>query len=1447
MNQNFNKYIFFIVGFYVLWLLVLPVVLSKSLPVVCENLTHNTQFNINVKNPKIKLSILPIVTVKADKFNIADDSSENVIDINNPVFSIRLLPLFSGKMHINKISASNLQVTSKIKSKHELDKDFFYNLSKSRVSCDNLKLEKFNMVFRQSNQDSTVLYSGKNIIYKKNRRYLTFNANTEIRVQDKISEIKINLFLPRNNDVRKNKIDIKISNLNINPIGDFFRNYLPKDFVNSYGIIDIDVNKNNMNGVLNNCAIIMQDDAKSILFPEIIQLTSKFDLTRKTIDIKSAEIKSKNTDTHLSGKISNYLDKPLPEFDINVRLNKSKIEDFINMMPPIKTEDIDAYKLKKYKFYGDILGNFTIKGDNLEPSINGEIFINNGILTKPIPNTKGATVKLDFLGKYLNFDVFVPASISEKVWVKGGVELYNVKYSDMRVWSTNKVDLALAEEKVNPIHEILNFVIGPVPIMDVHGDGNIDITIKGNRKDPHIWGALNLNNVTAKFNDIPDMVLKNADAVLTFDDEKAVFKLKRGDVDGKKFDVNGTCTLDGKFDFDVNSNNQDLAYFYKALESSGPLVEDAKKMIPKLDLAEGLINLKLKVYGNLKYIEDLKYNENLFVKGQIDFLKNILSFNGVKITEAKGKASFDSTNASIDISSKIGHSPLILKAVAKENLADVSLSIPKLNLKDIAKENLQKNIENIFVSVNARYKGKIDKVEYDKVDFSAKILSAAKNNKLQIHNGEVSLKRGKLTINNFAGNFVDTKSRFIINLSTDDLTANPVFNGKIQLADFDLCLINTFYDLSFIPENKRKLLKQIQFDKGKINLNATIKNNNINASTNLGGIAFTYTPMQIPIRIVNGSIYIHKNCLGLDKINLMADDMPILFDGRINNIFTKPDFDLYINSKPKQDFIDKYINNNHVYPLKIKGDIVYWTKLKGTNDDIEIISQANLAKDSNIYYLGAIIGDIENAIVLNLNMNIIKKNTVKIKEFSYDKLIESLNSRKTRLNMLKASGGINILKDDLAFQDLRIKTGNPTDARIFNIIFRKPNIKQGQFTSDLVYNGKLSNPKITGTFHIFETNIPFLDTSLKSISLVFRDKTINISSVGEVFGNEIKFKGIFKNKLIKPYYIEDAEIQTKLVDLNYITNKLKLSLTEESNNFSPLEKLDLSNLVIKNIKLTANGIKLRNINAENVFAQASLNEKQVLNIQGFKFNIANGSINGNYVYNFGNNNTSLILKAKDIDANMLSFAVFDLRNQIYGDLTGDMNLSCNGSDFNKCMETLNGTSSFNVTNGRMPKLGSLEYLLKAGNLIKGGLTNLSINSVIDIITPMKTGEFSDIYGIIDIKDGIARDVEISTRGKDLSLFISGTYNFSTANAEMEVLGMLSKKISTLFGPLGNVSVNTLFNIIPGVDLTKDSRILENINKIPGIELSSKAYRKFVAEIQGNINGNDYVKSFEWIN
>ena len=1446
MRKIFYKYIIIILSFYAFWLFGIPFIFSKTLPWVCKNVSENSRYQVEVINPKLKLGFLPLAQIKAEQVKIQEKETNDYTHIHNPSVKIRLLPLLSGRLHINVMQADEIIVNALLKKDIELDKNFFNNIKSLKVKCDEVKLSRSMVTLWHKDVKSPVIYTGKDIYYKKNGRFIDINFSSKIDINNSVSKAEASLYLPRNNDVKNSQINISITNFNLEPLGDYLKQYLPSDLVNLQGIINVNVDKSKLQATLDNCAILMRDSAKSIIFPDKLKINSTFHSTSKLINFENVNINSDNINIALNGIVSNYLESPLTTLNLNIQLNESNVHDIINLLPPIIVEEFNVYKLKKYKVYGKTIGNFSIKGDVKEPEITGDVFIDDIILTKPIKNARGATVKLSFTGKYLNFDVNVPAGGQEKVWVKGGVELYNVKYADMRVWSTKNVDLSLAEEKILPIHEILNFIIGPVPIMNIKGNGNIDIIVKGNRKNPHVWGVLNFYNVTTYFNEMKDLVLEKGEAVLSFNDQNASFITKKGELNGKPIEIRGVCTLDGKFDFDVKSSNQELSGLYKALQTS-TMIKEVHEMLPKLDFCNGLTNLNFKVYGAVKYIENLKFNKNFSAKGALTLLGNSFVMQGVTLKNTKGELFIDGLNAKANVTSEIGTSKLLAVASVNNKMADVDVSIPKFNLNDIVPENFQNELGNILLDAKIKYKGKINEIEYHKVNLIANILGTTKENKLKLANGRISLNNDKLTLSNIKGSIDD--SSFNINLTADNISSSkPRINGNIQAKSFDLALINMFAGYPFISDNIRKQLNTIKFNKGeKINFNSRINNSKINAYTDLGGISFLYTPLNIPVKIINGSLIARSNNLRLNKINLIADQMPVLVDGEIYDILSKQGFDLYFNSKPQQEFIDKYVNKNQIYPIKIKGDIVYSLRTKGTLDNFDLNAEANMAKDSSIYYLGAMVGDVENAITLNLDTKILNRRNLKIKEFSYDKIISSYGGHDTKLNMLKAKGGIEVFKDDLAFNNLYVKTENPTDARIFNIIFRKPNIKQGQFTSDLKFNGRLSNPKLVGNFHIFETNIPFLDTTMKNITLLFKEKTIELSSFGEILGNDISIKGVMKNRLIPPYHIENATLQTKLLDLNYIINKLKLSQVDNYHTFESFEGFDLSSVVIDNIKLEADSVHLRNIIADRFFANASLNKNGIADVRHFRFNIANGQLDGQFKYNLTDNRTGIKLEAKNIDANDLSIAVFDLNNQLYGDMTGDISLACDGTNFDNCMKTLNGTAVFDVADGRMPKLGSLEYLLKAGNLIKGGLTGISINSILDIITPLKTGEFSNIHGDIVIKDGIARNMEILSKGKDLNLFITGDYNFSTADAEMEVFGLLSRKISTMFGPIGNLSLNTLFNAIPGVDLSKDTILLESINKIPGIELSSKDYRKFIAEIKGNINGEDYVTSFKWVN
>ena len=1443
-----NKIFIIIISFYIFWLGILPLALTKAVSPICKNISVNTDLQISLTNPRIKTYLTPNLKLNADNLIIADKKNNFDTDIRNFSIKIRVLPLLSGRVHINKISADDIKINSCIKKDIKPDKDFLNQLENTKFSFDSIRLKNFFIKLKTPDNQTPVIYSGNDFFLKNANRYLKLKVDSNISTSDKTSKLYVNILLPRNNDIAKAVFESEISDFDIEPFGEFFRNFLPPEIQQLHGKLDIKIDKNVINAVFKDTAIYMKDKDYSIIFPDKLTLQSGLDINKDIITINDLKLNSKNINLVLNGKIKDYFGKINPEVNLNITVNKSGVEDFINMLPPFKIEEIDTFKLKKYKFYGDTIGNLSIKGRLPEPELNGNIFINNGILIKPIPNTtKGATVKLKFTGKYINYDVFVPAGKSENVHVIGTQELYNVKYADLNVKSTKNIVLPVAEAVVNPLHEILNFIIGPVPILDIYdGTGNIDINVKGNRKNPHVWGVLNFKNTGVNFVEIPNLKLTNADAVLTFNDKNAIFTLNKGLVNGKDFKLDGTCDLDGKFDFNASSVNQDIEYLYHAIKTSS-MLKDIQSMLPDAEKLSGLTDFNFKIYGMLKDPADVQINKNAFTKGTILLKNNTAKIAGVSVNEINGKIDLNGVNADTSINAKIGTSPLNLNAKIRDKIGDINFSIPRLNPNFLITDNNLRSKNYLpYISAEASYKGAIDKIEYEKLNLKAKILDSIPNSSLIFKTGQIYINNNKAEVKKISGYIKEPKNAFSADLKISEaFSENPMITGVYKINLNNLSMINDILHSELLPE----YLKDITFKHGTFVSAGRIVDNKLTTDLNLKDIELNYIPLELPIKILNGKVSFRNNNLRLNKINILADEMPILADGEIKDIFNKNYFDIYINSKPQQEFIDKYLNKKIIYPVKIKGDIVYSAYFKGLPNNYDLKAKINMNKDSSIYHYGATIGDIENALVINLDSHIINKKNLNIRNFEYDKVIESQNGKESNINMLRVKGTLDILKNDLVFKDLRIKTNMPADARIFNLIFGKPNIKQGQFTSNLRLNGKLSNPKILGDFHIFETNIPFLDTSMKNIEFLFRDKNIAIKSKGEVLGNDVSAEAILRNKLTKPYYIESADIYAKNMNLNRIVSRLKESEIESTNNQvqDNFRGVSIDSIIAKNVKLKADTIELRNIHAENFRAEASINENKLFNMRDFEFNIAQGILSGRYGHNIKTNDISLNIDAKDINANDITLALFDLRNQIYGDLTGNINMNCNGETFDKCMQTLNGNSIFNVKDGKMPKLGSLEYLLKAGNLVKGGLTGLSINSVIDIITPLKTGTFSDIFGSITIKDGIANNIEITTKGQDLSLFIGGTYNFYTSQAEMEVLGLLSRKISTMFGPIGNMSLNTLFNVIPGIDLSKDSSLLNKINKIPGIEISGKAYRKFLAEIKGNINGDNYVTNFSWIN
>ena len=97
------------------------------------------------------------------------------------------------------------------------------------------------------------------------------------------------------------------------------------------------------------------------------------------------------------------------------------------------------------------------------------------------------------------------------------------------------------------------------------------------------------------------------------------------------------------------------------------------------------------------------------------------------------------------------------------------------------------------------------------------------------------------------------------------------------------------------------------------------------------------------------------------------------------------------------------------------------------------------------------------------------------------------------------------------------------------------------------------------------------------------------------------------------------------------------------------------------------------------------------------------------------------------------------------------------------------------------------------------------------------------------------------------MYMTGAYDIVYSNADMKIFGSLSKNITSVFGKIKNASLTTLFNTIPGInDTTEKLKLQEDIGKIPNINDVTDIYRIFTADINGDINGTNYVKSFRWV-
>ncbi len=1443
-----------------------------------KTVLKETGYKVSLTNPSVKMGLLPAVWIKADNFAVLNDDNSKALNINNPYISVKLLPLIFKNIDIKHLSADsiNANLIFTKDSKLMLGQYLLTTPPKSQLKLKHavVKIGDYNVNLDDKLQNKKINLDGKylNVNNFIENKHVDLSTIAELTAGNKKAYIQadIDLKLPLNR-ISDDQLEVSGHVINLD-LSDFspYAKAISKDEIKSLsGIVNITANtaltadnhkqvKTKL--IVKNLGILKDDIASSIHCKDKLVIKTDINTIKNGIEINEMKITGKGISAFSSGKVTR-LNAKIPTVDLKVNINKSRAENIISILPgePDLSPDIDLLLLKQTGFWGDVMGNLEVKGKADYPNVYGNILVSNAYVLKPIPNAEKAIIKLSYTGDKMNLDVTVPTGGNQAVYVKGPVNLDKDRNAELNITSTDRVDLKTAQIVLNPLHDILHFDIGPVPVMDINGKGGINLYVTGNKKNPHGWGKFWFEDAKVSFIDIKNMTLTNGSGVLEFNNQDTVFKTNSAKLNGKPITVNGTCSLLGNLNFNVLTNGQDIENLLKIVKTS-PMLADIHKLLETVENGKGPVNFKLNLTGQVKDPKDIVFNKNLFAKGNIDLFSNTIKIKGmpVAISQTSGNIKFDNLNADFNLTSNLNKSQLNIDGKIKDLFANVKVVSNKFNLGDGMKTlppntavPYQNDISSINTSFIAKYNGSIENIDYNKLNLKGKIYSnkGAKSN-LIVDNSSFELANSYFKLPMLKGTFKNSPFN-ITAFVNDAFSQDRIVNGNCKINSLDLNLINDSAVQILLPPETVKELKNIDFLKGKVNLSARIRNNSLNAYTVLDDISLVYKPKHMKITINSGNMFLKNDLLNLNKINAQLGKMPLFIDGKIANVQKNPDLNLYINAKPNQEFFDQFFNNNALYPIKLKGDAILSTKASGTLDNLNTKSELKLQENSSLYYMGASIGDIENPVRITVD-NTYTPDRIRINNLQYDKIILSQNNKPFVTPQLNASGTMQLLSDNnVGFNNFKIKTQSPTDAKIFNIIFRKPFMKQGVFTSDLVLNGTSISPRIKGKLDITSIDIPFFDSTIRDVNLDFKNDKIVITSRGTVLTNDVHLDAVMKNKLTPPYIIEDINVKLADLNINKITDTLRDIEAEATRNPSlsstNIQPFDISQLIIQKADIQAEKIKVRNINADDFTANLNLNKDGIVDVNKFKFNIAEGSVVGNFKHNIKNHKTNLDINLDKANALIMSEALFDLKGQVYGSVNGNFNLSCTGDTQENCFKTLAGEGSFKIADGRMPKLGSLEYLLKAGNLLRGGFTGLSINSIIDLITPLKTGDFESISGNIHITEGIADKINIYSSGNDLNMYMTGTYNLVTSIADMEIYGSLSKNITTVFGKIKNASLNTLFNTIPGINDSTETLLLQTeIGKIPNIKNATDIYRIFMVDVDGDINGVDYVRSFKWV-
>ncbi len=1422
------------------------VIKKMSYSLIENNLSDFLGVKIELHNPKTIISPRLDLKTEIETLNIYDKTkTKKFSSTKNLTVEVKIPALIFKKINIKKIKADDVQfyITKDAKGEFDILKSLNIenikklNLKNCTLTRLNSNINNINIVFSNENKTSDITkinLKNSEIFYsKRNKKFIlkqTGKIDTLLSNIKSSSDIFVNidtkLPIEDKND-SDSKFEIKIDNMNLELLNDIAKKYISKEIENISGIANLTVEKTqNHSGqklllTINNPKMILA--SKKIISPyKKIQLETLFNINKDTLKIDDLKLVSNELSIYSKGEISKLFSKN-PQINLETKISNTQLNNFTYLIPdnliPYRPQGIPT--LKHSNFFATLDGDIKLKLFPLD--ITGTLKASDiHIPNFPKPSRRN-DVSAIFMKDKMHIYTRIYTPQDEYVTIDGISNLDNSLSGKYNVKSTSKIDLSFAKMYLVPIQQIIGFNIGPVPIMDIKGTGNINIKTNGTIFDAQIFGTFNAQNASAKIEGLKAN-LTNGDCKLVFDNRNLIFKEIKGKLDGSDFLLTGIGNTKGEVDLKATIKNIATSKLIDIFSNS-TVSTKYKYLVKKIAATSGKADAQINLKGTIKDYETEYLLNDLGLNGFVELKNNkIVLTDKLKIQNVNAKLDFgENQNAIMDFA--IGKSKINLKLTSNTKLDKISKKEP-LDIKcKISSEefNSQDLLETI---INSNLLSKTKK------ELASQINNLKFTTKFNIKS------QGKISIENLDISHLQNNG-YIAGLNRDG--NNIKFNSGI---------------IKF--SNNRLIFDNLELDAldGKIKLNGNINNylsktpqNNFFVSfknINLENLSTISQKIKLKNSMLNSGLIIAKRDeLKLNSFNFNYQNMPLFLNAQIKDLYNKKHLHANFSTILTEQTIDNTINSFLVTPIKIKNEIPIKGVFSGRSENYSVDFTVKVPKNSDISFSGSNIGDTNHDREISGRIET-NKEVANIKNLKLVKFIKNQNNKINPLILVKSDGKIKQQNNEIFFENFKVSTHNPTNVRILNLIFKKSLLKKGNFECNLNINGNIKSPKTNGKLLLSDLDIPLYDAEVKNVRFNFSDKTIDGEVTAQNKQSDVKINIKAKNDFSLPIVIDNINIASNKLNIKEMLNTKPTNSTI-SDIALKQEPLKLNDVIIKKGTLDFKDVSYDKINAQNLKSDFSF-DKEIFDIKSAKLDIANGTIEAKGSYNAKSLNTTLEAKMHDCEANILSEEFLSLPNQLFGKMNGSAKISAKIIDSPETIKGIKSEIDFSIANGKMPKLGSLEYLLRAGNLIKSGIFGLSLNNLIQVLTPYKTGEFEKISGNLQIEDAKIKNLEIYSKGKNLSLFLEGEYNILENFANIKIYGKLSQNISNALGKIGNASLNQFFNAISDIADIKSEKKKQNaekLSKIPSIETENQTPRYFKVKVLGDINKENYIKSFNW--